>query len=102
MLSTYWQSSRAPRYSLLFALPLLLVYQTLAALAPAGPGGIGVRNGADHLMKEYLKELASQHENIHLVVCYSDPRPEERAGEAIGEDMRDNLRLGMWCTSVPG
>ena len=41
----------------------------------------GVRNSADHLMKTYLKELASQHENIHLVVCYSDPRPEDRVGE---------------------
>src|SRR5438034_86667 len=27
---SYWQASRAPRYSLLFALPLLLFYQTLA------------------------------------------------------------------------
>jgi ferredoxin-NADP reductase len=41
----------------------------------------GVRNGADHVMKDYLKELASQHENIHLVLCYSDPRPEDRVGE---------------------
>jgi uncharacterized protein len=40
----------------------------------------GVRNGADHMMKEYLKELASRHQNIHLVVCYSDPRPEDRLG----------------------
>ncbi|MFN2572340.1 MAG: type II CAAX prenyl endopeptidase Rce1 family protein [Gemmatimonadales bacterium] len=47
MLRTYWQSSRAPRYSLLFALPLLIVYQVLALIVPAGPGGIGIRNGAD-------------------------------------------------------
>src|SRR6266550_5244078 len=40
MLRTYFQASRAPRYSLLFALPLLIFYQVLAALAPAGPGGI--------------------------------------------------------------
>ena len=53
----------------------------------------GVRNGADHLMKEYLKELASQHENIHLVVCYSDPRPEERAGEDYHHAERVSVAL---------
>ncbi|HEY7192138.1 MAG TPA: CPBP family intramembrane glutamic endopeptidase [Gemmatimonadales bacterium] len=58
MISTYWQSSRAPRYSLLFALPLLIVYQTLAALAPAGPGGIGVRNGADVILQSVFVWLA--------------------------------------------
>ena len=58
MLSTYWQSSRAPRYSLLFALPLLIVYQTLAALAPAGPGGIGVRNGADVILQSVFVWVA--------------------------------------------
>ncbi len=41
----------------------------------------GVRNGRDHMMKDYLKELASQHQNIHLVVCYSNPLPEDRLGE---------------------
>jgi hypothetical protein len=46
----YWRASRAPRYSLTFALPLLVAYETLAftlthdALA-------GVRNGADVLLK---------------------------------------------------
>src|SRR6266702_3650122 len=37
MMNTYWQASRAPRYSLLFALPLLIIYQILAALVPALP-----------------------------------------------------------------
>jgi uncharacterized protein len=41
----------------------------------------GVRNGAEHVMKDYLKELVQQHQNIHLVVCYSDPLPEDRLGE---------------------
>src|SRR6266568_2818214 len=30
--TSYWQVSRAPRYSLLFALPLLVFYQVLAVL----------------------------------------------------------------------
>ncbi|HLZ46075.1 MAG TPA: CPBP family intramembrane glutamic endopeptidase [Gemmatimonadales bacterium] len=51
MLRTYWQASRAPRYSLLFALPLLIIYQILAAVAPAGPGGMSVRNGADVILQ---------------------------------------------------
>ncbi len=58
MLSTYWQASRAPRYSLLFALPLLIIYQVLAALAPAGPGGMGVRNGADVILQSIFIWLA--------------------------------------------
>jgi hypothetical protein len=40
----------------------------------------GVRNGREHVMKEYLRELAAQHQNIHVVACYSDPLPEDRAG----------------------
>src|SRR5258706_9056332 len=58
MLSTYWQASGAPRYSLLFALPLLIIYQVLAALAPPGPGGMGVRNGADVILESVFVWLA--------------------------------------------
>src|SRR6267378_3908122 len=36
---SYWEVSRAPRYSLVFALPLLLLYQILATLEPAGRQG---------------------------------------------------------------
>ncbi|MGH7717402.1 MAG: CPBP family glutamic-type intramembrane protease [Gemmatimonadaceae bacterium] len=46
---SYWQASRAHRYSLLFALPLLIAYELLAAVL-SGPSG-GVRNGADVLLK---------------------------------------------------
>jgi Type II CAAX prenyl endopeptidase Rce1-like len=58
MLRTYWQASRAPRYSLLFALPLLIIYQVLAALVPAGPGGVGLRNGADVIFESMFAWLA--------------------------------------------
>src|SRR5258705_3377324 len=58
MISTYWQASRAPRYSLLFALPLLIIYQVLAALVPAGPGGVIVRNGADVMLQSVFVWLA--------------------------------------------
>ena len=58
MTRTYWQASRAPRYSLLFALPLLIIYQVLAALAPGGPGGVIVRNGADVMLQSIFVWVA--------------------------------------------
>ena len=57
MTHAYWQVSRSPRYSLLFALPLLVFYQVLAAAVPAGPHG-GVRNGADVLLQAVFVWLA--------------------------------------------
>src|SRR5207245_10059480 len=54
--SSYWQASRAPRYSLLFALPLLLFYQTLAVLL--SHGARSVRNGADVILQSLFVALA--------------------------------------------
>ncbi len=47
---SYWRDTRAPRYSLLYALPLLLAYEGLAFLL-SGDAISGVRNGADVLLK---------------------------------------------------
>ncbi|MDQ2932059.1 MAG: CPBP family intramembrane metalloprotease [Gemmatimonadota bacterium] len=47
---TYWRASRAPRYSFTFALPLLALYELLAAVLPVGETH-GVRNGADVILK---------------------------------------------------
>ena len=55
---TYYRLSRTPRYTLLFALPLLLLYEALAAVI-SGPAG-GVRNGADVLLKGAFAALAGQ------------------------------------------
>ena len=49
-LRSYWGASRAPRYSLLFALPLLLSYELLA-FTLSGDAILGIRNGADVLLK---------------------------------------------------
>ena len=46
----YFAESREPRYSLLFALPLLVLYEGLSA-ALSGSHLAGVRNGADVLLK---------------------------------------------------
>lgn len=40
----------------------------------------GVRNRAEHVMKEHLEELAREHENIHLHICYSNPTDEDELG----------------------
>lgn len=46
----YWRTTRSPGYSLLFALPLLVVYEALA-FTLSGDAIAGVRNGADVLLK---------------------------------------------------
>jgi len=50
MVKDYLDASRAPRYSVLFALPLLLLYEGLA-FAMTGSAYAGVRNGADVMLK---------------------------------------------------
>lgn len=56
---SYFDVSRSPRYSVLFALPLLLAYEALAA-ALAGPRSSQVRNGADVLLKEAFIAVAGR------------------------------------------
>ena len=59
-MSPYWRESRAPRYSLTFALPLLVAYEFLARLL-SGPDGSGVRNGADVLLKSLFLLFGGRH-----------------------------------------
>jgi membrane protease YdiL (CAAX protease family) len=58
MAQNYWSATRAPRYSLLFALPLLLAYEGLARLLA---GDEGIRNGADVLLKSLFLLLGGRH-----------------------------------------
>ena len=44
---SYWVLSRSHRYSLLFALPLLVTYELLEVIAPIRSSGGVIRNGAD-------------------------------------------------------
>jgi hypothetical protein len=55
----YFHSVRAPRYSILFALPLLVAYEGLAALL-SNPAG-GLRNGADALFRMTFSAVAGVH-----------------------------------------
>ena len=50
----YFRATRAPWYSYLFALPLLVLYQATALLANLGSGREGVINGADALIQNAL------------------------------------------------
>ena len=54
----YWTVTRSPRYSLLFALPLLLAYETLARIIS---GQEGIRNGADVLLRSLFLLLGGRH-----------------------------------------
>src|SRR5437773_1054732 len=54
--TSYWQVSRAPRYSLLFAIPLLVFYQVLALLLAHGERSI--RNGADVILQALFTAAA--------------------------------------------
>ncbi len=65
--SSYWQVSRAPRYSLLFALPLLLFYQVLAVLLAHGERSI--RNGADVILQALFTAAAGAWGPPLFMVC---------------------------------
>ena len=54
---SYWQLSRAHRYSLLFALPLLLIYELLEAVSPVRTHGGTIRNGADVVLTGLFTSL---------------------------------------------
>src|SRR2546427_7258841 len=64
---SYWQASRAPRYSLLFALPLLLFYQTLAV--SLSHGARSVRNGADVILQSLFVALAGTWGPVLFMLC---------------------------------
>jgi len=58
--SGYWQATRAPRYSLLFVAPLLVLYELLAFLL-THDAIEGVRNGADVLLKSLFYFLGGRY-----------------------------------------
>ena len=58
-ISNYWRITRAPRYSLTFALPLLVAYEVLA-FSLSGAEMTGVRNGADVLLKSLFLAMGGR------------------------------------------
>ena len=59
-ISAYMRVAREPRYSLTFALPLLLLYEVLA-FSLSGHEFAGVRNGADVLLKSLFIAVGGRH-----------------------------------------
>ncbi len=57
---SYFAASRSHRYSILFALPLLVGYEALASLL-ARPGRGEVRNGADVILRSAFIAVAGNH-----------------------------------------
>ncbi len=91
--TAYWQASRAPRYSLLFALPLLVLYETLAALLAQQSGG--VRNGADVLLKSLFIAVAGGRGPFLFEVCLIG-----FSVWLVGRDLRRHrgpLRVGVFA-----
>src|SRR2546425_10289122 len=95
--TSYWQVSRVPRYSLLFALPLLLFYQVLALLLAHGERS--VRNGADVILQALFTAVAGAWGPPLFMVCLIG------AGLwLVARDMRahgSRLRGGV-VAAVPG
>ena len=66
-MKTYFRLSRTHRYSVLFALPLLVLYETLAAILTHA--GVDVRNGADVILKTPFVALLGARGPVVFGVC---------------------------------
>lgn len=66
----YFNDSRAHRYSILFALPLLLGYEALAAML-AQPGQGELRNGADALFRAAFTAVAGNRGPVIFMAAVS-------------------------------
>jgi len=67
-LRSYWTTSRAPRYSVTFALPLLVLYEGLAATLSRFAGE-QMRNGADVMMRSLFIGVAGRRGPLLFVLC---------------------------------
>ena len=53
----------------------------------------GIRNGDEHIMREHLEALEAEHENVHVRVCYSNPKDDEVEGEGFHHNGRVGVDL---------
>jgi hypothetical protein len=99
--SSYWNATRAPRYSVLFALPLLLLYETIAFVL-SHDAIAGVRNGADVLLKSMFVALGGRYGLVvfgvllvgtGMVLAWRDWR-------RAGRELRGGVFLGMLVESI--
>jgi len=64
--TSYFAVTRAPRYSVLFALPLLIAYEVLAAMLGGADTG-ALRNGADVLLRGMFRAVIGQYGSLVFV-----------------------------------
>src|SRR5256885_15312724 len=90
--SSYWQVSRAPRYSLSFALPLPRFYQVPAVLLAHGTRS--VRNGADVILQSLFMAVAGSWGPLVFMVCLIGV-----GGWLVVRDLRkgSRLRVSVFC-----
>ena len=107
---TYFEASRAPRYSLLFALPLLLLYEGLAAVLSGNPAG-DIRNGADVILTGLFISVAGAYGPLVFVtlmagVCiWLIARDMRKHGRSIrpmifGGMLAESLLLAFLCGAI--
>jgi Type II CAAX prenyl endopeptidase Rce1-like len=96
---SYWRLSRSPRYSLLFALPLLVLYETLAFVL-SHDAIAGVRNGADVLLKSAFVWLGGRTGVILFGVMLLGTGAVLIHRDRAGGKLRPSLFLGMAAESV--
>jgi len=96
---SYWRLSRSPRYSLLFALPLLVLYETLAFVL-SHDAIAGVRNGADVLLKSVFVWLGGRTGVILFGVLLLGTGAVLVRRDRAGGRLRPALFLGMGAESV--
>ncbi|HKG93329.1 MAG TPA: CPBP family intramembrane glutamic endopeptidase [Gemmatimonadaceae bacterium] len=106
--ASYWQVARAHRYSLLFALPLLLLYEGLAALL-SDSHGAGMRNGADVIISSAFYAVGGRYGSalFGLVVIGGsiwligrDLRLQRVGGGGGGGALRGRVFAGMFAESL--
>ena len=97
---SYWWASRSHRYSLLFALPLLVFYELLAATLSYASGG--VRNGADVLIKTVFIAIAGPYGPLLFgaVVLAGSIWLIRRDIRANGRDLSPRTFVGMALESL--
>jgi uncharacterized protein len=59
----------------------------------------GVRNRREHAMYEHLRQIAAKHDNVNLVVCYSDPT--ESCIEGKDYDVRGWVSVDLFKRMLP-
>ena len=79
------ESSRRPVVLLSAGVGLTPLVSMLDHLVAIGSGRQiwffhGARSGREHAMRDHLRTVARDHDNVHLHVCYGRPRPEDRRG----------------------